>query len=604
MFGDKLKKFMIIFRSQRKSKLEYEAVKICLTYLIIGLLWIYITDLEASKISIDNGMLLLISTYKGWLYVFITTLIIYMLIKRLIKKVDAAETKLNKSNEELAAANEELQAYVQQLTASEEELRIQYEQIAESERKLAASEEKNKAIVNAIPDLLFVIDDKGYFLDCTSGDEGLLLVPKIKFIGKSISELMPEDVAKNAMEKLALVIENGKLQTFQYKLDISGKEHYFEVRMVKSNDKEVLAISRNMTVERRNELALIASENNLKYLSYHDQLTGLHNRRFFEEKLRELDKEENLPLTIIMADVNGLKLINDSFGHVFGDKLLIKVAELLKKACIEGDVLARLSGDEFIILLPKTDCDRAENIVKYIESLELTEKINSIDISVSFGYATKKEPTERISDILKKSEDNMYKIKLFQRPSMRGKTINTIISTLHEKNKREEQHSHRVSNLCEAMGRALQFPEDRVRELKTVGLLHDIGKIAIEENILNKNGKLTENEWNEIKQHPEIGYRILSTVSDMQEIAQYVLAHHERWDGKGYPRALKSEEIPLQARIISIADAYDAMVSERSYRDALPEEVAIEELKRNAGTQFDATLLDIFIEKVLYKSIC
>ena len=233
--------------------------------------------------------------------------------------------------------------------------------------------------------------------------------------------------------------------------------------------------------------------------------------------------------------------------------------------------------------------------------MALKEKVGSVDISISFGYETKNNEEEKIQDILKKAEDHMYKKKLFESPSMRGKTINTIISTLHEKNKREEQHSHRVSTLCESMGKALGLPEDEIEELKTVGLLHDIGKIAIEENILNKPGKLTEEEWEEIKRHPEIGYRILSTVNDMSEMAEYVLAHHERWDGMGYPKGLKGEEIPLQSRIIAIADAYDAMTSERSYRNALPEEVAIEELKINAGIQFDPELIRVFIEKVLNK---
>ncbi len=171
-----------------------------------------------------------------------------------------------------------------------------------------------------------------------------------------------------------------------------------------------------------------------------------------------------------------------------------------------------------------------------------------------------------------------------------------------KKNKREEEHSHRVSMLCQDMGHALGLTEGDTEELKTIGLLHDIGKIAIEENILNKREELTEDEWQEIKRHPEIGYRILNTVNDMLEIAEYVLYHHERWDGKGYPKGLKGEEIPLQSRIITIADAYDAMTSQRSYRNALQEETAIEELKINSGTQFDPELVRIFIEKVLNKS--
>jgi len=333
----------------------------------------------------------------------------------------------------------------------------------------------------------------------------------------------------------------------------------------------------------------------IEFLSYHDQLTGLYNRRFYEEELKRLDTERNLPMTIVMGDVNGLKLINDSFGHVMGDELLKKVAAVLNKGCRADDIIARLGGDEFVIILPKTDEFEAEQIIKRINDLSLMENLASIEISISFGYETKNNEEEKIQDIFKNAENSMYKQKLFDSPSMRSKTINTIIKTLHETNKREEQHSHRVSSLCNNMGEALGLAEREIQELKIVGLLHDIGKIAIDENILNKPGKLTEAEWKEIKRHPEIGYRILNTVNDMADMAGYILHHHERWDGKGYPKGLIGSDIPFVSRIITIVDAYDAMTSERSYRSALPEEIAIEELEKNAGIQFDPELVSVFI---------
>ncbi|TGE39093.1 transporter substrate-binding domain-containing protein [Desulfosporosinus fructosivorans] len=336
-------------------------------------------------------------------------------------------------------------------------------------------------------------------------------------------------------------------------------------------------------------------EQKLQFLSYHDQLTGLYNRRFFEEELKRLDVKRNLPLTIVMADVNGLKLVNDSFGHAIGDELLKKVAKVMTQGCRADEIIARLGGDEFVFLLPNTDAYETEQIIKRIKALALREKVGSIDLSVSFGYETKRNEEEIMREILKKAEELMYKTKLHESPSIRGKTISAIISTLHENNKREEQHSYRVSALCEKMGRALGLPESKVEELKTVGLLHDIGKIAIDVNILNKPGKLTIDEWEQITRHPEIGYRILSTVKDMSEMAEYVLAHHEKWDGSGYPKRLKAKEIPLQSRIIAIADAYDAMTSERSYRSPLLKETAINQLENSAGIQFDPELVKVFI---------
>lgn len=337
----------------------------------------------------------------------------------------------------------------------------------------------------------------------------------------------------------------------------------------------------------------------IQHLSYHDQLTGLYNRRFYEEELRRLDTERNLPLTIIMGDINGLKLINDSFGHVMGDDLLKKAAQAIKAGCREDDIIARLGGDEFIVLLPKTDALMVEKIINRIKEAMETDKLGNIDISISFGFDSKREKNEDINEVLKKAEGHMYQDKLFESPNMRNRTINAILDKLHEKNIVDRNHTERVSRLSESMGREIGLNEEKIGTLKKLGLLHDIGEIAIDKDILEKKGELTESEREEINRHPEIGYRILSTVKDMTEMAEYVLYHHEHWNGKGYPKGLKAEEIPIEARIIAIADAYEAMTSDRSYRGALPIKVVIDELEKNAGTQFDPELVFIFIERVI-----
>ena len=341
------------------------------------------------------------------------------------------------------------------------------------------------------------------------------------------------------------------------------------------------------------------SEAEILYLSYHDQLTGLYNRRYFEEELLRIDTPRNFPLTIVMADMNGLKLINDSLGHATGDEILRKIARVLLHACRSGDLIARLGGDEFVILLPKTDSDKAKEIIQRIKDNAAKEKVGSVDVSISCGYGTKYNEEEKIEDILKIAEDHMYGHKLLESPSMRRKAIDTLISTLYNRSKQEDNHAHNVSELCKNMAKALGLPETEIEELKTAGLLHDIGKIALEESILSKPGKLTDDEREEVRRHAEIGYRILSTVNNMSKIAEYVLAHHERWDGKGYPKGLEGEAIPLQARIIHIAEAYNDMTSVRNYRDALSREDVITELQKNSGLQFDPKLVTVFIEQVL-----
>lgn len=333
-------------------------------------------------------------------------------------------------------------------------------------------------------------------------------------------------------------------------------------------------------------------------LSYYDHLTGLYNRRYYEKKSSELDTIENLPLGIIMADVNGLKLVNDSFGHKIGDQLLQETGKVLSNACNNKQPVFRMGGDEFLILVPQTSVQEMETLVGRIRESTKEVSLNNIKLSISFGMAIKENRFEDIADTSKKAEDEMYSNKLLEGPSMRRKTIDTIVQTLYEKNPREKEHSSRVSFICKEMGVQLGMSDDKIKELEIVGLLHDIGKIAISNSILEKNGSLDNDEWKEIKRHPEIGYRILNTTNEMAQIAKYALNHHERYDGKGYPQGLKGEEVPLVSRIISIADSYDAMVSDRPYRKGLAQEVAIEEIKKNAGTQFDPALAKIFVEEV------
>ena len=339
----------------------------------------------------------------------------------------------------------------------------------------------------------------------------------------------------------------------------------------------------------------------IEYLSYNDQLTGLYNRRFFEEELRRLDVPRNLPLSFVMADLNGLKLFNDAFGHAAGDEKLRKVARVLREECRADDIIARVGGDEFVILLPSTGEDHLEPLMERITTAVSRERVENLPISASLGGATKTDPSESAEKILHRAEDQMYRRKIFDKSNYHSGLVELILEALYSRSATEEAHSKRVARLSEALGRVMGLGQPKIDRLVSAAVMHDIGKIAVRGKVLEKKGPLDETEWEEVKRHPDVGYSILGSVNEYNLLAEIVLAHHERWDGKGYPRGLRGEGIPLLSRVIAVAGAYDAMVSERPYREAMSREEAVAELRRCAGAQFDPAVVEALVEKVLGK---
>lgn len=337
----------------------------------------------------------------------------------------------------------------------------------------------------------------------------------------------------------------------------------------------------------------------IEYLSFHDHLTELYNRRYISDAIERLDTKRNLPFSLMAIDVNGLKLTNDAFGHEVGDQLLIHVAKLLKNVCRDEDIVGRMGGDEFIILLPKTSEEEALRIKKRIIKKTKTEKFDSVIVSLAIGFSVKNKYNESIKEVLKVADNNMYKDKLKYGKIMRSKTIETVIENIQKKYEQEEVHTERVSNYCVAIATAMGFNKKEIEKIRMAGILHDIGKIVVPPELLNKSGVLSTDEFEVIKRHSETSYQILKSVEEYFDFAEDVLYHHERIDGKGYPEGLKGDEIPLNSRIIAVADAYEAMTAERPYHRAMTKKAAIEELKRCSGKQFDTAIVDIFINEVL-----
>ena len=355
------------------------------------------------------------------------------------------------------------------------------------------------------------------------------------------------------------------------------------------NRKVEMGIVRNISERKK-------AEKEIKYLSFHDKLTGLYNRAFFEKELKWLDNENYLPLGIIMADLNGLKFTNDLFGHQEGDKLLVGFAEVLKDICRQQDIAARWGGDEFIILLPNTSEKEVMDITDRIISFCDKKDEAPIKLSVALGAATKNNEEENIQEVIKEAENKMYKHKFLEDRSIRSHTTSSLQKALAEKSHETDGHARRMQEMVLKVGKAMSLSKSELDDLALLAVLHDIGKIAISNQILIKPGRLSEEEWEIMKKHSEIGYRIARTSAELSSIAEYIRSHHERWDGNGYPQGLKGKDIPLPARIVTIVDAYDAMTNDRPYRKKMSQEEAVKELVSCAGSQFDPEIVDIFLK--------
>jgi diguanylate cyclase (GGDEF)-like protein/PAS domain S-box-containing protein len=351
----------------------------------------------------------------------------------------------------------------------------------------------------------------------------------------------------------------------------------------------ILVSSRDITARRE-------MEEQLRILSLYDTLTGLYNRTYFEQEMRRLQQSRSAPAGIIICDVDGLKLVNDSMGHDTGDELLRSAAHVIKSCFRDEDMVARIGGDEFAILLPNSTSDLVENSCRRIREATITynEEHRKMPLSISLGYAVGRKGAD-VSELFKEADNNMYREKLHRSQSARSATVQILVKALEARDYITDGHAERLQDLVVALANTLDLPEHRIADLRLLARFHDIGKVGIPDRILFKEASLNDTERAEMKRHCEIGHRIALSAPDLVPVADWILKHHEWWNGNGYPFGLKETDIPLECRILSIADAYDAMTSDRPYRKALSHEIATDELRRFAGTQFDPNLVEPFL---------
>lgn len=339
-------------------------------------------------------------------------------------------------------------------------------------------------------------------------------------------------------------------------------------------------------------------EDKIRYLSFHDKLTDLYNRAYFEEELKRLDDERNIPISIIMGDVNNLKTINDTFGHQQGDKLLQKIASILKSSFRKSDVVSRWGGDEFGIILPLTSKEKGLSAIERIIKKCQKSSTLTLPLSISMGIAVKENSSENIYSTIREAESKMYRYKLIDKKIADVNIIQSLEKALQKKRYETKEYRKNFIKCALSFGIKLKLEKQQIQDLKLLATLCDMGKVAISEEIILKKGWLTESEWEEIKRHPEVGFRIAKSSPEIAHIADAILYHHEYWNGKGYPKGKKEKEIPLLARIIHIVNAYQAMIHNRPYRSAMKKKEAIGELKKGQGVQFDPELTEAFIAMI------
>jgi diguanylate cyclase (GGDEF)-like protein/PAS domain S-box-containing protein len=441
---------------------------------------------------------------------------------------------------------------------------------------------------------ILLMDQDYNVLKLNSKFEEVFGYSETELLGNNIENfIVPESEREKFYKYKKQVLADNKVEAKVRRKTKDGTIKYFSLHVIKvelmASNLGIYAVYDDITEQKK-------QEEKIKYLSYKDSLTDLYNRRFFEEEMKRLDTKRQLPISIIMADVNGLKIINDSLGHQKGDQLLVKTAKILKSTIRDEDILARQGGDEFAVILPKTEQKSAQQIINRINKKCKKTENDELRVSIALGTATKTKKEQDLEEILKQADNDMYQNKLSESRSTKSKIVKSLVDTLSEKSNETKEHSERMSKLAKGFGSFLGLNNSQLQRLSLLGTLHDIGMITIPESILNKPDKLTEAEWKIVKKHPETGYQITSASEEFKIIADDILAHHERWDGSGYPQELKGVDIPYLARIITIVDAYDVMTHDTSYKSAVSKEDALQEIKKCAESQFDPDLAEEFID--------
>lgn len=471
------------------------------------------------------------------------------------------------------------------------------------ENSLQESERSKSVLLSHLPGLAYrCLNDRQWTMKFVSdGCFALTGYPAVSLVENkdlSYNDLIAPAYREKVFEKWQQVISERSNFHEEYEIITAGGEMKWVLEMGQpvfdaSGKLDALeGVVFDITEQKKREQQIL-------FMSEHDETTRLYNLLFFDRLCRRHNLEHTYPLTVVQCDVDGLRLINNAFSLETGNTLLLRVATLLARNCAETDILARTGDDDFSLLMPHTGVEAAEAFIKRMAgeiNAENSREDVPYHVSLSFGYGTRLSPDEEVSVMLKTAYSSLHSQKLLNVQSSHSATLSSIMTALQARSEETEEHAQRLLDLCALIGRDLSLSQKNLAELALFSKLHDIGKIGISDTILNKPGPLTDEEWKTMRKHSEIGCRIAMSLDDISHVANDILTHHEHWDGSGYPKGLKGEAIPLLARILAVADAYDAMVQDRVYRKAMPRETALREIRNQAGHQFDPQVVQAFLK--------
>ena len=462
--------------------------------------------------------------------------------------------------------------------------------LAAAQNELRESETATRALLDGLPDTLLRVDRSGIILDFKTARDRTVATPSKLLVGNSLNDVYPEDLAKKLSEDLALAFKTDPPHIFEHELTLNSNVSHQEIRISRLHDDEAIIILRDFTKRRQ-------LEKSLEFFSLRDNLTGVFNRIYWEEKLAAADRMTGVSAGIILCDIDGMSLINKSLGRDRGDRLLVAMAAALRSSLPLETTIARTDNDEFAALLIGMNTADLEifcqRILQEIESTRLED--DSLSFSISFGHAAGTLGQQKIQELFQAAGANLHRNKLSRNQASRGEIFKTLQFALASRDFVSHQHAARLWALGRPLAKASGLPSRRMRGLKLLAEYHDIGKVGLSDDLLFKNGHLTDDEMHQTRRHVEIGYQTAQVLPELLGIADLILKHHEWWNGQGYPLGLQGEDIPLECRIFAIVDAYDAMTNDRPDRRAISGKKAAAELRRCSGSQFDPSLVEQFI---------